>query len=106
LDQNQINSILSLVGIAAKAGKVSSGEFSTETAIKKGKACLVIVSEDASDNTKKKFTNSCAYYDVPIVLLADKETLGHAIGKQQRASAAILDTGLGQAILKKYNGGN
>jgi ribosomal protein L7Ae-like RNA K-turn-binding protein len=100
------NSILSLVGIAAKAGKVASGEFSTETAIKKGKACLVIVSEDASDNTKKKFTNSCAYYDVPIVLLADKETLGHAIGKQQRASAAILDTGLGQAILKKYNGGN
>lgn len=40
---------------AAKAGKVQSGEFSTEKSVKSGRAYLVIVSEEASENTKKKF---------------------------------------------------
>ena len=51
--------ILSLLGLAAKGRNLVSGEFSTEKAVKEGKAALVIVSSDASDNTKKKFTNMC-----------------------------------------------
>ena len=31
----------------------------------------------------------CAYYHVPMIVFADKETLGHAIGKQFRASVAV-----------------
>ena len=53
--------ILNLIGLATKAGKTASGEFSTEKAVKSGKAHLVIVSEEASDNTKKMFTNMCTY---------------------------------------------
>ena len=34
---------LSMVGIAARAGSIASGEFSTEKALKSGKAYLVIV---------------------------------------------------------------
>ena len=49
------NKVLSLVGLATKAGKTVSGEFSTEKAVKTGTASLVIVSAEASDNTKKKF---------------------------------------------------
>ena len=45
---------LSLAGLAAKAGKVVSGEFATEKAVKTGKAFLVITARDASENTKKK----------------------------------------------------
>ncbi len=45
--------VLSLLGIAQKAGRVVSGEFSVEKAVKEGKACLVLVAKDASDNTKK-----------------------------------------------------
>ena len=48
------NRVLSLIGLATKAGKTVSGEFSTE---KTGKGLLVIVAEDASENTKKKFRN-------------------------------------------------
>ena len=51
------NKILSLVGLATKAGKTASGEFSTEKSVKEGKASLVIVSVESSENTKKKFTN-------------------------------------------------
>lgn len=48
----QNSKVLSMLGLAAKAGKVASGEFSTEKEVKSGNACLVIVAEDASDNTK------------------------------------------------------
>ena len=51
----QNDKVLSMLGIAAKSGNVVSGEFSTEKAVKTGHAYLVIVSEEASDNTRKSF---------------------------------------------------
>ena len=85
--------ILNLIGLATKAGKTASGEFSTEKAVKGGTAHLVIVSEEASDNTKKMFTNMCTYYKVPI----------HAMGKEMRASLAVVEEGLAKAIVKQMN---
>ena len=41
-----------LLGLAAKAGAVVSGEFAVEQSIRKKETFLVIVAEDASDNTK------------------------------------------------------
>ena len=92
--------VLSLMGLSAKSGNLVSGEFSTEKAVKEHKAALVVVAEDASDNTKKSFSNMCAYYHVPMIVFADKETLGHAIGKQFRASVAVTQDGFAKAILK------
>lgn len=94
------NKVFSYIGLATKAGKVVSGEFSTEKAVKEKKARLVIVASDASDNTKKMFTNMCTYYKVPIYFIGDKEALGHAMGKQFRASLAINDQGFANAIIK------
>lgn len=90
--------VLSLVGLATKAGRTVSGEFSTEKAVKTGEARLVIVSEEASDNTKKKFQSMCAYYKVPIYFYGTKDELGRAMGKEFRASLAVLDEGLGNAM--------
>ena len=52
-----VNKVYSMLGLAMKAGKVASGEFATDKSVKSGKAWLVIVSEDASDNTRKMFSN-------------------------------------------------
>ena len=93
--------VLNRIGLATKAGKTASGEFSTEKAVKTGKASLVIVSEEASDNTKKMFSNMCTYYKVPLYMLGEKEELGHAMGKEMRASLAILDEGLAKAVEKQ-----
>ena len=60
------DSVLSLISIAKKAGKIASGEFQTEAAVKSGKAFLVLVSEEASANTAKKFRNMCGFYETPI----------------------------------------
>lgn len=81
--------ILSMLGLAAKAGAIASGEFSTEKSVKEGKAFLVIVAEDASNNTKKKFRDMTTFYEVPMYEYSQKELLGHAIGKEYRASLAV-----------------
>ncbi len=91
------------LGLAMKSGNVASGEFMTEKAIRSGTAKLVIVAEDASDNTKKKFRNSCSYYQVPMAVFGEKEILGNAIGKEFRASLAVLDQGFASSISKNLD---
>lgn len=95
--------ILNLIGLATRAGKTVSGEFSTEKAVKSGKAFLVIISEEASGNTRKLFTDKCTYYKVPICYFGEKGELGHAMGKEMRASLAVTDEGFAKAIVKQMN---
>jgi ribosomal protein L7Ae-like RNA K-turn-binding protein len=97
------NKALSLLGIATKAGKIDTGEFSTEKAVKEGKSSLVIVASDASDNTKKKFSNMCNYYQVTIRVFSDKVSLGNACGKEFRASLSVNDSGLAKAVVKQID---
>ena len=96
--------VFSLLGLSARAGRLASGEYSTEIAVKSGKAALVIVAEDASDNTKKLFHDKCSFYEIPVFDYGTKETLGHAIGKDYRASVAVLDEGLAGTILSHLEG--
>lgn len=103
--------VYGMLGLAAKAGKVASGEFSTDKMVSCGRAYLVLVAEDASDNTKKKFRNTCAHYKVPFYLFSDKETLGHVIGREMRTSLAIIEEGFARAVerqlkIEKDDGGN
>lgn len=92
--------VLSMLGLATKAGKIVSGEFSVEKSVKSGMSEMVIVTEDASDNTKKMFTNMCTFYHVPIFFYGTKETMGNAMGKQCRVSVSIQDGGFAKAIQK------
>ncbi|PKM66284.1 MAG: hypothetical protein CVU95_11525 [Firmicutes bacterium HGW-Firmicutes-2] len=72
-----LNNIFSMIGLAMKAAS------------------------DASDNTKKKFTNMCAYRQIKMITLGDKTSLGKAIGKEYRATIGIVDEGFANAILSK-----
>ncbi len=94
------NKIYSLLGLATKSRNVVSGEFMTEKAVKSRDAKLVLVGEDASDNTKKEFLDMCSYYQVPCYVFGTKEELGHHMGKEMRASLAITDTGFSKSLIK------
>lgn len=93
--------ILSMLGLAKKAGKLAGGEFSVEKAVKSGRAAVVIVAADASQNTHKLFINMCTFYQVPCYLYSSKEELGHALGRDIQASVAALDDGFADAIEKR-----
>lgn len=95
------NKVLQLLGLATKAGKTVSGEFAVEKAVKERNAKLVLIAEDASENSQKLFRNKCTYYTVPYVIFGTKETLGKAVGKEYRSSVAVMETGFAETISKK-----
>ena len=84
--------VLRSLGMAQRAGRLASGEFMTEKEIQSFRATLV---------TKKKFRNKCEFYEIPFVCFSTMGELGKAIGKEQRASLALLDEGFTKAVLTK-----
>ena len=90
---------ISLVGLANRAGKIISGEELSVKEIRNGKAKLILLSADASANTTKKITDKCRSYHVPIKMVENRETLGHAIGKEARVVISILDEGFAKKLM-------
>ena len=84
----------------SKEDVLADAILQAQDAVKSKKAFLVVVASDASDNTKKMFSDMCTFYKVPIAFYSDKVSLGHAIGKEFRASLAVLDEGFGKQIQK------
>lgn len=92
--------VLSMLGLAARSRNVVSGGFATETAVKGGKAHLVIIAEDASDNTRKKYSNMCDFYEVPCAVYGTKAVVGHSMGREERSVLAVTDEGFANSIRK------
>ena len=101
-----MNKIFSMVGLATRAGKTVAGEFAVEKSVKYQKAKLVIVSEEASNNTKKLFTNKCKYYGVPLFIYGSRDELGNATGNGNRVSIAVLDSGFSEKIISMLTDNN
>ena len=97
---NNMQKIHSLLGIAMRAGKLVSGEDGTMIDLKKGKLNLVIVAEDASNNTKKLFKDKSSFRHVNCIELSTKSDLGISIGKDYRAVIGIKDIGFANKIIQ------
>ena len=91
--------VYSCLGISQKAGKVASGEGACEKAIASGEGKLIIIAQDASDNTKKKFLNKAEYYKVPVYIRGERDALSSAIGKINRPTVVVTDKGLSEKII-------
>lgn len=91
--------VYSMLGLSKKAGYAAGGEFMTEKSVKEKKSHLVIIAGDSSDNTKKKFTDMCTYYKTPCYIFGDKDSLGHAMGYELRASVSINNKGMADQLI-------
>ena len=80
-----------MMGFARRAGKTVSGTELVLRAVQKGTAKLVVVSESASDATRKKLRTNCEFYGAPrIEASVDTEELGRLIGKSSAISAVAI----------------
>jgi len=95
---------ISLLSIAMKAGKVASGEFQSEDAILHDTARFVIIAEDASENTKKKFMDKCNFRGIRYEIFGKKDELGRLIGKNERSVVAITDDDFSTQFIKRFGG--
>ena len=95
-----VQKIVSLLSMAQRANKIVSGGFAVEKELAGKKAKLLIVAEDASEETKKSYTNMALRYKIPMYHVLTKEELGECLGKNFRASAVLLDAGFSKALKK------
>ncbi len=95
-----MDKVYSLLGLAKKAGQLVSGNEIVEKNIKSGKAVLVIVAGDASENTKDKFKSMCNFRNVCYREYGEKLELGRYTGKEIRAVISILSKDFKNGLLK------
>ena len=88
-----------MLGLAMRAGQLTFGEDGVRKAIASGAAALVLLDAGASDNTKKRMRDSCAYYGVTL-LETEAGRLGWAVGKPGRMSAAVAAGGLCDRLIR------
>ena len=94
-----IDQILNFLGLAMRAGKVKTGESVIVNEIKKGNLKLVIVANDASDNTAKLITDKCKSYKVPFRKFGNRNEFGIALGKGERVNVGITVPGFAKKLL-------
>ena len=94
---------LSILSLSHKAGALVSGEEAVVDSVKDGHAVLVIAAADASANTKKRLKDKAVFRNVEYVEFGSKESLGRAIGKEERSGIALTDEGLKNLFLMKLN---
>lgn len=97
---NNDEKIYSFIGLAMRAGKIVSGDDSTLLEMRRDKVKLVIVAEDASENTKKLFKDKSSYRKINCIYFSTKEGLGVSIGKDSRAVIGIKDIGFSNKIIQ------
>ena len=93
--------LLRLLGLMRRANALAVGETNTGSCARAGKAELLLLARDASDNARKRAEGFAAGHGVETVELPfTKEEFSSAVGVNGGSMAAITDLGFANALLK------
>ncbi len=92
--------VYNLLGFAQKSGKIISGETGCEALAKQKKIFLLIIAEDASNNTKTFFKSLSKTYHIKCLEWGLKTHVGISIGKSTRSIIGVLDKHFAEEIGK------
>ena len=88
------------LGIMRKAGKLAIGEVDSGAAIRSGKAVLLCLALDASDNARRRAEGFVYQRNTPLIRLPyEKETIAHLVGKPGCSMISLLDLGFASAFV-------
>lgn len=92
---------LNLLGLMRKANAIAVGETNTGGAVRAGKANLLLLASDASDNARSRARGFTHGRDVVTVTLPfTKDEIAAHVGVSSCAMAAITDIGFANAFMK------
>ncbi|PWI58219.1 hypothetical protein BM613_04625 [Sulfoacidibacillus thermotolerans] len=83
--------LLGLLGLAARARALVSGDDVCLSHIRAATARYVLIAQDAGANGAKKIRDKCTFYGIPFATVLTRDVLGRAIGKEERTVVAITD---------------
>lgn len=97
-----MDSVLHLLGIARKAGRIEVGEEPVGASARAGQAKLILVASDAADNSVRRSgrfaeAGKTLWTQIPYT----KAELGGAVGRSSCAMVALTDVGLASALAGK-----
>lgn len=94
--------LLRNLGLMRRANALSVGEDNTGAAARAGKAKLLLLAADASDNARKRAESFCSGRGLPLVPLPfEKADLSAALGLPGCSMAAVTDMGFAAALLRQ-----
>jgi len=93
---------LALLGMAKKAGQLAVGSEATATAVRRGKAKLIITASDASEGSVRRAkinaeANEVKHIPVPFTMFE----LGQTAGRGSPGTIAFLDKGLADGFVNR-----
>lgn len=98
--------LLLALGMCARARKLTTGVDMICEALRAGGAQaprLAVMASDVSENTKKRLTDRCAYYQIPLVAVkSDTIALGNAVGKKAAVAAVAVPEGNLLRLVEQY----
>jgi len=92
--------VLSLMGFAARARKIASGYNTARTTMEKGKAKLLILAEDLSENSKEKMISLASRYKVRCEENGKTDEMSHITGNEGKGIFVITEKQFADAIAK------
>lgn len=96
--------ILSMLGLALKAGRVEVGEEPVGAAARAKKARVIFVAQDAAPSSVRRAQSFARTGSTLCVTLpAGKDTLGRSLGRTSVAMCAVTDIGFAESLVKKLS---
>ena len=99
-----MDKILNMLGLMRRANAIQIGETNTCSAVRAGKAKLLLLASDASDNAKSRAKGFVRGRNVTTVSLPyAKEEISAAVGVSGCSMAAVTDLGFANVIMKSLS---
>ena len=96
--------ILSMIGLAKKAGLVEIGEEPVGSAARAKHARVILVAGDAAaSSVRRAYSFAQSGSCLCLTIDATKDQLGSALGRTSVAMAAVTDIGFAEALVKKLS---
>ena len=97
-----MNKFFNFLGLAKRSGNLVEGYSKCDEQRNKVKFHLIIISNDASNSTRKKFKNHCIAKNIELIEDFSKEELGFAIGREEVKILAITDKNMAEKLMFLY----
>ncbi|MCI9070128.1 ribosomal L7Ae/L30e/S12e/Gadd45 family protein [Clostridium sp.] len=97
-----MNKFFNFLGLAKRSGNLIEGYSKCDEQRNRRNFFLVILSNDASNSTKKKFRNHCAEKKIPLIEDFSKEELGNPIGREELKVLAVVDKNMAEKLISLY----
>lgn len=91
--------LLSLLGIARRAGRLSPGFDAAADSIKKGRSRLLLLAADLSERTAQSIVSKAKQSGVEVITAnISMDLIGNAVGRKMTGIISVNDNGFAEKI--------